>query len=103
MEANKGVPIRQSLTKPIMIAGAERELMILVGFSSAMILTAGMSFLATTIAAIVFFVGTYLARALAKEDPYIIKIFLRHIKYRNYYPATEKLEVPEKEIKLLKD
>jgi type IV secretory pathway TrbD component len=40
--------------------------------------------------AILWIVGINVLRTLAKADPQMISLYLRHIKYRSFYPATQK-------------
>lgn len=81
--------IHQSLVQPVLVAGAEREIAILLGVLSLMIWIAGKDVLSIVIAILVWGVGIFLARIGAKKDPQFIKVFLKHIKYQDFYPATE--------------
>ena len=86
------VPVHPSLIKPILYAGAERELTICLAFSAMIIWVAGKDFISLIIAFLFWFIGILLARMAAFIDPQMTRIFFKHLKYQDYYPATEKLE-----------
>ncbi len=88
------IPLYKALTQPILIAGAERELTILIGFMAAIVWVAGKDFLSFVLALSIWFIGSAIAKAATKEENQRTKIFARHIKYKNYYPATEKIDSP---------
>lgn len=102
MNEETKLPIRQSLVQPVLVAGAERELTILIGFLSAITWMAGKDFVSILLAIGIWFIGIAFARAGVKEDAERTKIFFRHIKYKDFYPATEKIESPIKEAKTFK-
>lgn len=91
-EANQNViEIHQSLVRPVLIAGAERELAILIGMCSVLVWIAGKDFSSFILALAIWFFGIYAARQVAKTDGQMVKIFIRHIKYQEFYSATEKV------------
>ncbi|MBU0682727.1 MAG: VirB3 family type IV secretion system protein [Candidatus Omnitrophica bacterium] len=96
------IPIHKSLTQPVLIAGGERQLVMLISFTSLAIWVAGTNLLALTLALIVWFIGIAFARAIAKGDAHRTKIFIRHVKYHDYYPATEKINNKINEYKTFK-
>jgi type IV secretory pathway TrbD component len=80
--------IHQSLTRPILLAGAERPLAISNWIvAAALILGAGQWF--TVIAGIALATGGHwLLVELAKIDPQLSQIYRRHLRHRqDYYPA----------------
>jgi type IV secretion system protein VirB4 len=86
------VEIHQSLVRPVLIAGVERELAILIGISSVLIWIAGKDFMSFLLAIAIWFIGMFLAREAAKLDGQMVKVFLRHIQYQEFYQATENPE-----------
>lgn len=92
------VPIHASLTRPVLMAGGERMptiilitlvLSIMVGAIPGGIVT--MDFLFACLAGgFLWVIGINILRSLAKADPQMIALYLRHIKYRSFYPATQK-------------
>jgi len=96
------IPLYKALTQPILIAGAERELSILIGFMAAIVWVAGKDLLSFVLALSIWFIGNAMAQAATKEESQRIKIFSRHVKYKIYYPATEKIDAPRISIKSFK-
>jgi type IV secretion system protein VirB3/type IV secretion system protein VirB4 len=86
------VPIHQSLIKPVLYAGAERELTILIAFSALIIWIVGKDLISIILAGVFWMTGILLAQMAAFIDPQLTRIFIRHLKYQDHYPATEKLE-----------
>lgn len=102
MNKETKLPIRQSLVQPILVAGAERELTILIGFLAAITGVAGKDFVSILMAIVIWFVGIAFARVGVKNDAQRTKIFLRHIKYKDFYAATEKVQTQLKETQTFK-
>ena len=84
-----GIEIHQSLVRPVLIAGAEREMAILIGICAVLVWIAGKDFSSFILALAIWFIGIFFARQAAKSDGQMVKIFMRHIKYQEFYPATE--------------
>lgn len=47
----------------------------------------GLTFLSALVALVFYVVGLVLARRLAKHDPLMSKVWMRHIKMQIFYPA----------------
>lgn len=79
--------IRAALTRPVLVMGAERRIVFgVIGCSVLLIM--GVQTIAGVITGIVlWFVGIYVGRVLAKSDPMMTDVYERHIKYQKYYPA----------------
>lgn len=54
---------------------------------------------AVPISAGIWLGGTWVGREIVKADPYALDIFVRHIRYRKYYPPTAKHDVPVPPVK----
>jgi type IV secretory pathway TrbD component len=81
------IPIHASLIRPILLMGAEREL-VLVSAIIAAVLVMSLERLIFTVAGVVFW-GLSLAilQRAAKADPQFSRVYLRHTRYRAYYAA----------------
>jgi len=81
-------PLHRSLTQPLLLAGAERELVILEGTVIAC-LTAGIGLHLATLALAVLLgtVGHPLLKMAARNDPQMSRVYVRHTRYRVFYPA----------------
>ncbi|MBF0478405.1 MAG: VirB3 family type IV secretion system protein [Candidatus Omnitrophica bacterium] len=102
MKNQHSTPLHQSLTREVLYAGAEREIFIFACFGSLMVWFAGKDLFAFLLAVTLWTVGITTGRLLAKKDACWTKIYLRHIKLQKFYPAGEKIDNPEAEIKLFK-
>ena len=81
------VPIRQSLHRHSYVLGAERDLVMLSALVSLLAGIGGMT-LVSGIAAVTFWVGAVFSlRQIAKADPIMSKVWFRHVKQQDFYPA----------------
>ena len=75
------------LNRKFLIAGMEKEMLFLIlGLSAPLAFSSGFRISMCLFALVIFFVFAFLARALAKADPDMRKIYLKHIRYKRYYP-----------------
>ena len=85
------VAIHQSVNRPNMVLGGDRELVLLtimvtfsLGFSLASLWGIALS--------VAFWVGAMAAlQRMGKADPLLRHTYLRHIRYRSFYPAKSGL------------
>jgi type IV secretion system protein TrbD len=87
-------PILQSLTKPILLLGGERENVILLACLSLSLCTAGRDFLSLILALSIWIIGIISSKLTAKIDPWATKVFLRSLLYRDFYNARERINTP---------
>lgn len=85
-----------SLTRPILFAGAERELAILEGtLVCALLFGIGLHLLTLAVAALIGFGVHPLLVLAAKNDPQVFRIYLRSIAHQDLYLARAHPEAPE--------
>lgn len=77
--------IRRALHRPQQIWGGERELMLTSMLVAGGIIVAAMNFVATVIGVALWLVCAYGLRQMAKADPVMSKVYLRQLRYRDYY------------------
>lgn len=77
----------RALSRPRLILGGERELVLMAGLLTVGIAFVAVNWLAAGYAAIAFPTLLFWLRRLAKTDPMMSKVYLRHLKYQTYYPA----------------
>jgi type IV secretory pathway TrbD component len=84
------IPIHVSLIRPILLMGAERELVLISAIISA-VLVMSLERLLFTVVGVVFW-GLSLAslQRAAKSDPQFSRVYLRHTRYRGYYAAQSR-------------
>ena len=80
--------IHQSLTRPILLAGAERPLAIANWITAAaLICGGGLHWYTVATGAFLLTVGHWALVQAAKFDPQLSQVYVRHIRYQDYYPA----------------
>lgn len=85
-------PIRQSLVRPVLIAGAERELVIAnYTIIAALLLGVGPNWITISLSTILATFGHYSLVKISKKEPELRKIYLRHLSYKDHYPARGKV------------
>lgn len=77
------VPVHQSLTQPVLVGGAPREFAILNATITFAIVLGIRSLLGIPIGLFLH----ALAVALAKQDPYFLDTFRRHLTLKHFYEA----------------
>lgn len=88
MSSLRRVYIRRSLIRPILLCGAERELVIMnMTLACALIFGVGIHKYTCISAAILLSLGHVILLRLAKIDPLMSKIYLRQLHYQDFYPA----------------
>lgn len=84
--------VHQSLTRPQLFLGCDRELFLLLIMLVALIIgPMGIfngNYLAIPIGIAVWLFGHATLIRMAKNDPFTRKIFIRSLAYREYYPAV---------------
>lgn len=83
----RSIPIHQSLHRPHLVLGGEREPVLYAGLLAVIIFMAGMSKSAAVIALVLWFGSVAAFRRMAKADPQMSKVWMRHIRQQDYYPA----------------
>ena len=92
-------PLLQSLTKPILLLGGERENVILLACISLSLCTAGRDIVSLILAILIWIVGIVMSKLVAKIDPWATKVFLRSLIYQDFYHARERINTPKSILK----
>lgn len=85
------IPIHRSLNRPNLILGGERELVLMTMLIGALIAFTASSWMQVGIGAAFWVFLHALLVEMAKHDPVMSKIYLRHVRYKSYYPARSGL------------
>jgi type IV secretory pathway TrbD component len=89
-EQARTIPIHTSLIRPILLMGAEREL-VLISAIIAAVLVMSLERLLFTVVGVVFWALSLAAlQRAAKSDPQFSRVYLRHTRYRSYYAAQSR-------------
>src|SRR5580698_5928329 len=88
-------PLLQSMTRPILLLGGERENIILLACVSLSLCTVGRDAISVGLAILIWSIGIIVSKMTAKVDPWATKVFLRSLLYRDFYHAREKINTPQ--------
>jgi type IV secretory pathway TrbD component len=92
--------IHQSLTRPVLLAGAERPLAIANWITAAaLILGSGLHCYTILIGVLLVTIGHWGLVQAAKFDPQLSRVYVRHIWYQDYYPARGSIFAPSAPIR----
>jgi type IV secretion system protein TrbD len=80
--------IHQSLTQPILLGGAERPLAIANWITAAaLVFGGGLHWYTVAMGTFLLTVGHWALVQAAKFDSQLSRVYVRHIRYQDYYPA----------------
>lgn len=82
-----GVLIRQSLHRHAHVMGAERELVLCSGLIALLVGIGGLTVIAAISALTFWLASVFALRRMAKADPIMSRVWMRHIKQQDFYPA----------------
>jgi type IV secretion system protein VirB3 len=92
--------LHQSLTRPILLAGAERQLALANWITAAgLILGAGLHWYSIAMGVFLLTFGHWALVQAAKFDPQLSRVYIRHIRYQDYYPGRASIDAPPPHIR----
>ena len=81
------IPVHASLMRPILLMGAERELLLTSGVIAAVLVLSLQQLLFTVVGVVFWSLSLAALQRAAKADPQFSRVYLRHTRYRAYYAA----------------
>jgi len=88
MNDPRRIAIHRSLNRPHLLLGAERNLVLLVGVVTAIVVFSGNISVVTIVLGVAFWSVSFWALVrMAKADSQMSQVYQRHIRYRAYYAA----------------
>lgn len=87
MEGLRQTRVHRALHRPQMVLGGERELMLFSALLAGGIAVASLNLVAALTGMTIWAVAAYGLRRMAKVDPILSKIYVRHRKYADFYPS----------------
>ena len=81
------IPIYRALNRPNLLMGGDRELVLVTILSTVFLIVLLASWYTVAIGVVVWFFGMWGLRWMAKADPRMRELYLRHIKYSQNYDA----------------
>lgn len=80
--------IHRALSRPNLIMGADRELVLLSGLAAAILIFVVLTWYAAMFGVAIWLVAVAVLRMMAKADPLMRRVYARHISYKSRYRAT---------------
>ena len=85
IETRRQTPFQRALHRPQQIMDGERELMLFSMLVAGGLIVSAMNFVATIIGLGIWLVCVQGLRMMAKADPDMSKVYVRQLRYGNYY------------------
>jgi type IV secretory pathway TrbD component len=79
--------VRQSLLRPLLILGGERELVFLSGMLAAILVLAFGDLVLAGIGIAFWLIVLVVLQRMAKHDSQLSRVYVRHLNKRDFYPA----------------
>ncbi len=84
------LPFHRVLHRPGLFLGGEREPTMMAALVAGSIAVAGMNTVSIGTGALLWFIAIPLFRWMAKADPKMTQVYIRHRKHRGYYPPRSR-------------
>jgi type IV secretory pathway TrbD component len=85
--ALRTIPIRRAGNRNNLFMGGDRELVMFAGLLAFALIFSAQELRATIFGLTLWFSALYVFRLMAKHDPRMRQIYLRHRTYKRYYPS----------------
>lgn len=82
------VRIHRALSRPTLLFGADRELVLMTGLTSVILIFVVLTLISAAVGFTIWVVVVGLLRIMAKSDPLMRQVYLRHMRYRAHYRPT---------------
>ena len=87
MERPREIVIHQSANRPQLLLGGDRELVLFAALMAAMLVFALVTWWGAIAGVALWFVSVAVLSRMGKADPLLRQVYLRHVRYRSFYPA----------------
>lgn len=84
--ALRTLPIHRVFTRPNLVLGGDRELVIMSGVVAFALVFTGMTWVSFGYGVVLWVVSLFVCQAMARADPLMRYVYLRHRLYALYYP-----------------
>lgn len=85
--ALRAIPIRRAGNRTHLFMGGDRELVMFTGLIAFALVFSAQELRASVYGMLLWLCSLYLLRLMAKADPQMRFVYLRHRRYQRYYPA----------------
>ena len=80
--------IHRALSRPTLLFGADRELVLVTGLLAVILVFVVLTMVSAILGSVIWIVIVGILRMMARADPLLRHVYVRHIKYRSYYRPT---------------
>lgn len=80
--------IHRALSRPNLLMGADRELVLVTGLAAIILIFVVLTWYAALLGSAIWSVAVGMLRMMAKSDPLMRQVYVRHIRYRPDYRPT---------------
>lgn len=85
--ALRRLTVRKAGMRPALFLGGDRELVMVTGLMSTVMILIAQDIIAALLGIALWFCAVFVFRKMAVHDPLLRKKYIRHLRYRKYYPA----------------
>lgn len=75
-------------TRPILWMGADRKMVLFTGMVAAILVFETFTWPAVATGVVLWLCGLFILRHIAKKDPLMRQVYMRHLQYGKYYAPT---------------
>ena len=94
MDRPREVPFHESANRPQLLMGGDRELILVSAILAAMLVFAVMKWWSILGGLVLWLIAVGVLARMAKVDPLLRHVYIRHIGYRDFYPAKSRMSAP---------
>lgn len=80
--------IHRALSRPNLLMGADRELVLITGLAATILIFVVLTVLSALFGVAIWIVVVGVLRMMAKADPLMRQIYVRHVSYGHHYRPT---------------
>lgn len=80
--------IHRALSRPSLLLGADRELVLITGLAAVILVFVVLTAYSAVFGVLIWIIVVGVLRAMAKADPMMRQVYIRHVFYRPYYQPT---------------
>ncbi len=81
-------PVQRALSRPNLLIGADRELVLLTALAAIILIFVVLTWYAALFGMAIWVIAVAALRMMAKVDPLMRRVYVRHISYKAFYRAT---------------
>jgi type IV secretory pathway TrbD component len=91
VDSPREMPFHQSANRPQLLLGGDRELVLVSGVLAAILIFAVMTWWSMVTGLVLWLAAVAVLARMGKVDPLLRPVYIRHVRYRAFYPAKSRL------------